>query len=252
MRASWRVAAPLILGFVLLAGWWATVRVGGVSPLLLPSPGAVAARLASDLTTPALWPYVGHTLAAALGGCALGTAVALPLAVLVHASRFAEAAVTPFLGATQAIPAIALAPLLVLWIGYGLFPVVVLCAVMVFFPILVSSLVGLRHVHRALLDAARIDGASRWRRLVHIEAPLALPNVLGGLRNGFTLSVTGAVVGEMVMGGSGLGTILTLERESNDTAGMFSTLIVLCALASGIYGLIRLWERRSRVIDSLL
>ena len=139
-----------------------------------------------------------------------------------------------------------------IWVGYGLGPIILLCALMVFFPILVSSVVGLRHVDPQVVDAARMDGAGSIALLRHIELPLALPNVLAGLRNGFTLSVTGAVVGEMVMGGSGLGQLLTVQRDSVDTAGMFATIVVLCAMASGLYGLIHLIERRSRTVASLL
>ncbi|MBI5028180.1 MAG: ABC transporter permease [Actinobacteria bacterium] len=240
--------APVLLGVVLLGGWAA---LAGGGSLLLPTPGAVAASLASNLSDPAYWGYVWLTLVEAFGGALLGTAVALPLAVLIHRSRWAAAAVNPFLGATQAIPAIALAPLLVLWLGFGLVPVVVLCALIVFFPILISAVVGLRHVDGDVVDAGRIDGASSARLLLYVELPMALPSILGGVRNGVTLAVTGAIVGEMVMGGVGLGTVLTVQRQSSDTAGMFATILVLAVIASAAYALIHLWERNSRIIESL-
>ncbi len=243
--------APWVLAVVLLAGWQVTVLVTRLPSYLLPSPGAVVVRLGQLLAEPAAWPFIGTTLLEAVGGCLLGAAVALPLAVLIHRSRWVNAAVTPFLGATQAIPAIALAPLLVLWVGYGLRSVVLLCALLVFFPILVASVVGLRHVDPPVIDAARMDGAGSVALLTHIELPLALPSILAGLRNGFTLSVTGAVVGEMVMGGDGLGQLLTIQRDSLDTAGMFATIVILCALASLAYGLIHQVERRSKVMQAL-
>lgn len=240
--------APVLLGVLLLFVWTVAAGPGSV---LLPTPLAVGTRLVTDLTDPTYWSYVGVTLAEAFGGALLGASVALPLAVLIHRSRWAAAAVHPFLGATQAIPAIALAPLLALWIGYGLRPVIVLCALIVFFPILISAVVGLRHVDADVVDAGRIDGAGSWSLLTQVELPMALPSVLGGLRNGVTLAVTGAIVGEMVMGGSGLGTVLTIQRESVDTAGMFATIFVLAVIASGAYAAIHLWERRSRIINSL-
>ena len=240
--------APVLLGALLLVGWQVTAGQGSA---LLPTPGAVSARLVADLTDPAYWGYVGFTLAEAFGGAVLGTLVALPLAVLIHRSPWSAAAVHPFLGATQAIPAIAIAPLLVLWLDYGLVPVMVLCALIVFFPILVSAVVGLKHVDADVVDAGRIDGATSWALLTQVELPMALPTILAGVRNGVTLAITGAIVGEMVMGGSGLGTVLTVQRAAVDTAGMFATIIVLCVVASGAYALIQLWERRSRVIDSL-
>lgn len=252
-RTPWRgmtVAAPVLLAAGLLLGWVLSTRLGSIPEYLLPSPGAVGSRLLADLTSGALWPYLGLTLTEALGGCLLGAAAAIPLAVCIHRLAWFRAAVQPFLGATQAIPAIALAPLLVLWVGYGLGPVILLCALMVFFPILVSTVLGLRHVDPDVLRAARVDGADSLRLLTEIEFPLAWPAVLAGLRNGFTLSVTGAVVGEMVMGGRGLGMVLTVQRDAVDTAGMFATIAVLCVVAATIYSLIYAWERNSRLIEA--
>ena len=244
-----RLVAPLLLGLALLALW--TALAGVASPVLLPGPAKVLARFWSDLITGALWPYLAVTLAEALGGCLIGAAVALPLSVAIHRSAWFSDAVQPFLGATQAIPAVALAPLLVLWIGYGLLPVVLLCALIVFFPILVAAVVGLRMVPREVVDAARLDGAGSLGLLRHVEAPLALPSLLGGFKNGFALSVTGAVVGEMVMGGSGLGTVLTVQRDAVDTTGMFATIAWLCVIAATAYSLITWWERRSAIVEAL-
>ena len=239
------VLAPFCLGAVLLAGWAATAAVGTVPRNLLPSPGAVARELWEGLVVYAdMWGYIGVTLTEALSGCGVGFLVALPLAIVIYRCRIVSAAVLPFLGATQAIPAIALANLLILWIGYGLGSIVALCALMVFFPILVSSVVGFRHIDRDILAAAQVDGAGTVSLLVFIEIPLALHNILAGVRNGFTLSVTGAVVGEMVMGGTGLGTLLTVQRDSYTTAGMFASIIVLAVMATAIYSLVALAERR--------
>lgn len=243
--------APWVLAAVLLGAWQAAVTFSGIPPFLLPAPAAVANKLWVLLSSPTMWPYIGHTLLESVGGGLLGAVVALPMAMLIHRSRWVNAAVTPFLGATQAIPAVAIAPVLALWSGYGLRSIVLLCALMVFFPILVASVVGLRHVDPSVIDAARMDGASSWASLTQVELPLALPSILGGVRNGFTLSVTGAVVGEMVMGGEGLGQLLTIQRQGNDTAGMFASIVVLCALASCAYGVIHHIERRSDLMQSL-
>ena len=251
VRGAVGATAPWAFGVVLVLVWYAGVWLSGVPAFLLPTPDAVARRLLEVLTDASFWGYAGTTLFAALGGCVAGAAVALPLAVLIHRNRWVSAALVPYLGATQAIPAIAIAPLLVLWVGYGFSAVIFLCALLVFFPILVSAVVGLRHVPRSIVDAARMDGAGSLALLRHVEGPMALPNVLAGFRNGFSLSVTGAVVGEMVMGGQGLGTLLTVQRDSLDTAGMFATIAVLAAMASLAYTGIHLVERRSRVMQSL-
>ncbi|MDR1768857.1 MAG: ABC transporter permease [Propionibacteriaceae bacterium] len=240
-----RWLAPLGFAVVLLAAW--TALAAGVPSFLLPPPRSVLARLWSGLGSGDMLASLGATLSEAAGGCLLGAAVGVPLAIVVYRSQWVSAAVNPFLGATQAIPAIALAPLLVLWVGYGWPAVVLLCGLMVFFPILISTVLGLRHVPRGIVDAARLDGAGSGQLLANIELPLALPSMLAGLRNGFTLSVTGAVVGEMVMGGRGLGELLTVQRDAVDTAGMFATIVVLCLVAATIYSLIHLLERRLRV-----
>jgi NitT/TauT family transport system permease protein len=245
-NARWlTVLAPAILGLLLLSGWFAATTPSGFPGYLLPAPGNVARALYSSLITHAdMWPYIGTTLGEALTGCVVGFGIALPFGVLIYRSRIISAAVLPFLGATQAIPAIALAPLLLLWVGYGLPAIVALCALMVFFPILVSSVVGFRHIDREILAAAQVDGAGSVSMLIEMEIPLALHSILAGVRNGFTLSVTGAVVGEMVMGGSGLGSLLTIQHASFNVAGMFATIIVLALLATTIYSIVSLAERR--------
>lgn len=244
------VAAPVLLGLVVLAAWLLLSK--GLPTYVLPTPSSVLVKLWTGLSTRTLLAPLGVTLVEAAAGCLTGAAVALPLAILLHRSRWADAATRPFLGATQAIPAIALAPLLVLWVGYGLVPIALLCALIVFFPILVAAASGLRHVDHEVVDAARMDGASSVQSLLHIEVPLALPWIYAGLRNGFTLSVTGAVVGEMVMGGTGLGTVLVVQRDQLDTAGMVATIVLLALVASAAYLTLVALERRSATVSSLV
>ncbi|WP_267892824.1 ABC transporter permease [Streptomyces sp. NBRC 110028] len=173
----------------------------------------------------------------------MGIGVALPLGYLIARSDLAAAALQPYIAASQAVPAVALAPLLALWLGYGLLPIAVLCALLVFFPILVNTVLGLRALDPEVLGAARVDGVGWSGMLWYIELPLALPSILAGVRNGLTLSITGAVVGEFVMGGEGLGQLLSVQRQAADTVGLFSTLVMLALLAAGLYGVVRLVER---------
>lgn len=208
---------------------------GAISASLLPSPAAVATRLSAEIGSGRLWSPTGVTIGESLAGCLLATSVALPIAYLIAHVRLAQATLAPYLAASQAIPSVALAPLLVIWVGYGTTPVVLLCSIMVFFPMVLSTVLGLRSIDRELIDAARVDGAAGLKLARWIEWPLALPATLTGLRNGFTLSVTGAVVGELVMGGNGLGQRLAVQAQSSDTTGLFTTLVVLCALAVTIY-----------------
>lgn len=146
------------------------------------------------------------------------------------------------------MPAVAVAPLLTIWIGYGLVPIVVLCVMMVVFPVIVSTSVGVRHIDPEVIGAARLDGASRLTLLRYMEMPLAAPSILAGLRTGFTLSVTGAVVGEMIIGGTGLGMQLTSAQTSADVEGMFAAILLLAFSATAIYGLLALVERRANYL----
>lgn len=242
------VVAPVLLCLLLLGLW--LLLAARLPAFLVPEPQTVMVKLVTGFSTGSTASYLWPTLVEAVLGCLVGAGVALPLAILLRCG-WADAATRPFLGATQAIPAVALAPLLVLWVGYGLWSIVLLCALIVFFPILVTASTGLRHVDRAVVDAARIDGANAWQRLIHVELPLALPWLFAGLRNGFTLSVTGAVVGEMVMGGRGLGMVLTSQRDRVDTAGMVATVLLLAAVASVAYLVLVALERRSAIVRSL-
>ena len=234
---------PIVLGLTVLVGWEAVSRTGVVSPFFLPAPTAIALRLWLEITAGNLLGYTWITWLAAAFGSLLGTAVAFPLGYLIARNRWAAAGLQPYVAASQALPAVALAPLLVIWVGYGLLPIVLLCSLLVFFPILLATILGMRTLDPAVIDAARLDGAYAWTMLRHIEIPMALPSLLTGLRNGFTLSVTGAVVGEFVMGGRGLGMVLSVQSNSADTVGLFATLVVLATLAVAMYTLLRLVER---------
>ena len=212
-RGALSAAAPIIFLALVLAGWWLMTSLTGIEAWRLPDPLAVARKGVALLSRPTTWRQIAVTGGEAIAGCALGTVVALPLAYAIYRWRLLAAAVEPFLGATQALPA---------------------------------TVVGLRHIDRELLEAAALDGATGWTMAAQMELPLAAPAILGGLRNGFALSVTGAVVGEMVMGGSGLGQVLTQMRSNVDTAGMFVVIAILCVMATILYVIVYRIERSKR------
>jgi NitT/TauT family transport system permease protein len=196
-----------------------------------------------------LWHYARPTLIESLEGFVAGSLFGLATGYGIARSRLLARMLEPYLAASQALPAIALAPLLVLWLGYGLTPVVVLCALIVFFPVHVNTALGVRTLNREILDAARVDGAGGWAMLRYFEFPLALPSILAGMRAGLTLSITGAVVGEFVIGDRGLGGLLTIARGNFNTPLVFATLFTLAILASGLYGIGRLIERRLSYLE---
>lgn len=243
-RARLRFLAPLALAGAVLTAWVLATSTGAVDTFFLPATSDVFARVWSDLTGPTL-SYAWPTLQAALGGALLALVLAVPLGVLVSSSSLAGAMLDPYIAGSQALPAVAVAPLLVLWLGYGLAPVMVLCALMVFFPILVSTVHGLLHVPRDIVSAARVDGASGLTLLRTILLPLALPAILAGVRTGFTISITGAIVGEIVTGGDGMGLLLSTRAASADATGLFSTLLLLSAAAITVYIAVGILQRRT-------
>jgi NitT/TauT family transport system permease protein len=250
-RASSALAAlpALALGAIILVAWQVAVASGAVDSFFLPLPADVLRSFWGSLRDGTLPSSAATTLVESVAGCALGAVVALPLGYAIARSRWIARAVQPYVAASQALPAVAIAPLVVLWLDYGLSPVIALCALIVFFPMVVTTTLGLRLLDRDVLDAARVDGAGRWALLWGIELPLALPSILAGLRTSLTLSITGAVVGEFVVGGKGLGELLLIERSYTDSAGMFATLLMLALLAGILYGAARLIEHRLSYVE---
>lgn len=245
------VIAPLTLALLIVAVWFLATSSGNIPTFILPRPSDVVQSGVELLSGKTFWLYLGNTLLAAAGGTVLGLIVSVPLSFAIHHLRLLNAAVQPFLGASQAVPAVALAPLLLIWLPTPRFAIAVLCALMVFFPILVSTTVGLHHLNASILEAAKLDGAGTWDLMKYMEFPLVLPSLLGGIRNGVTLSITGAVVGEMVIGGHGMGTLITLQSHNVDTPGMFVSLIMICTVAALIYlGVYRL-ERHSKTVNAV-
>jgi NitT/TauT family transport system permease protein len=234
----------LILAGLLLcvAAWEAAVLIGQYSSYILPGPERVYSRFLKLLASQALWMHVGVTLEEVFAGLALGMLTAFSLGYLIARSRGLERIASPYIIASQAIPIVALAPLLVIWFGFGLLSKIVVCALVVFFPLLVNTVVGLRSVERDLRDLMRSLQASRWQTFTMLELPAAMPVVLGGLKIGVTLAVVGAVVGEFVGADRGLGFLVNLGRGLLDTPLMFVAIIVLVVIALILYGLVTALE----------
>lgn len=241
-----RWVTPTIVGVLFLCAWLFVTSFNIVGSYALPSPQSVLERLGRGISNGYLIDATKQTLLEALLGCVIATVIGVPVGfAIAHWRRVADA-IEPYLAASQAIPAVAIAPLLVIWVGYGTFPIVVLCTIMVIFPIIIYTAVGVRSIDSEVVGAARLDGAGGIKLLRHIELPMAAPEILAGLRTGFTLSITGAVVGEMVIGGQkGLGILLTTAQHLNDSPGMFATIIVLAVTAISIYAALRFIENRA-------
>ena len=236
----------LLVGSVVLAlGLWnLIIRFGDLPAFILPSPVRVASRGWQALMDGTLLYHAGITLMEVLLGLLAGSLVATVLGYALARSRLVEQLVSPYLVASQAIPVVAIAPLLVIWFGPGMFSKVLVCALIVFFPILINTLVGLQAVPEKLHDLMRAMRATPWQTLRYLELPAALPVILGGLRVGATLSVTGAVVGEFIGADRGLGFLINVGRGQYDTALVFVTIFTLVVMALSLYGLVILAERR--------
>jgi NitT/TauT family transport system permease protein len=229
---------------VFLALWQAIVIVGGYPPFILPPPDAVIGRLISGWADGTIAPHALRTLVEVALGFVTGAAAALVVGYGLARSAFVERLVSPYIVAAQATPILALAPILALWFGPGLTSKVVICALIVFFPIAIATMVGIRSVDAGLLELGRSLRATRRQVLLTLEIPAALPSIFGGLRVGVTLAVVGAIVGEWAGADQGLGLLINLARGSLfDIPLLFATLVTIALLGVALYVVVIIVER---------
>ena len=239
-----RLTPILFSTIAFLLGWYLFTRYSGIPNFILPSPLSVWMRFLKALNDGTLLYHTGITLLEIVLGLVVGVSFATVVGYLLAKSPSLEKVLSPYLVASQAIPVIAIAPLLVIWLGNGILSKVVICALIVFFPVLVNTIVGVRAVPTALYDLMNSLHASRSQILWKVEVPASLPVFLGGLRIGATLSVIGAIVGELVDAEEGLGFLLQLGDFQYDTPMVFVAVFMLIALALMLYGIVRLLENR--------
>lgn len=232
---------PLAL-VVFLTSWELLVRWQDYPTFILPGPAVVWARFVALLLDGRLLMHTAATVAEVLAGLTLGLSVALVIGYGLAKSPLLEKILSPYIVASQAIPIVALAPLLVIWFGFGSLSKVLVCALTVFFPALVTTIVGIRSVDPDLRSLMRSLQATRWQTFMLLEAPAALPVVFGGLKVAVTLAVIGAVVGEFVGADRGLGFLINLARGILDTPMLFVALFTLVAIALALYTIVVLLE----------
>lgn len=245
MRAL-RAALPIVAAAAVFVGLWKVVVIlGDYPPFILPAPEVVGARFVRAWTGGVMTPHALTTLTEILLGFGAGASTALVTGYFLARSRLADRLLSPYLVAAQATPILALAPLIALWFGSGLTGKVLICALIVFFPVAVSTMVGIRSVDRNLLELGRSLRATRWQVVTKLEIPAALPQILGGMRVGVTLAVVGAIVGEWAGGDQGLGVLINLARGSLfDIPLMFATLLTIASIGVALYLVVLLVERR--------
>ncbi len=224
--------------------WWAVARWSGLPPFILPAPGLVLDRGWQVLRNGLLLRHTWVTLQEVLAGLVLGVVLGAPLGYALAKSHRLERLFAPYIVASQAVPVVAIAPLLIIWFGPGMLSKVLITVLITFFPLLMNTLVGIRSVPEEMYHLLCSLGARRWQILRYLEIPAALPMFFSGLRIAATLSVVGAVVGEFIAAREGLGLLINEARGRYDTALVFVGLLTLMLLALSLYGLVRYAENR--------
>jgi NitT/TauT family transport system permease protein len=241
VRVGLPVAAAAVV-FVL--AWKLIVVIGNYPPFILPAPEVVGQKLVDAWTSGLIEPHVAATLSEIVSGFVVGAAIAMIVGYLLARSSLAARVLSPYIVAAQATPILALAPLFVLWLGTGLAAKVVICALIVFFPVAVATMVGIRSVDARLIELGHSLRATRWQLFRDLELPAALPQILGGMRVGVTLAVIGAIVGEWAGADRGLGVLINIARGSLfDIPLMFATLVTIAGIGVALYLIVVLAER---------
>jgi len=231
-----------ILAFVLLfVAWEFAVRVTGIKEYLLPPPSKVWTEFLKrfDPVMASAWVTTREIIA----GYLVAIVVSIPLALWIAYSRFMENTLYPVIVFLQIIPKIAVAPLFIIWFGFGFTPKLLVVFLLSFFPIVVSSIAGFKSVDADIMDFARTTGASQWKMFLRIRLPQALPQIFTGLKVGAALAATAAVVAEFVASDKGLGYLLLQYNGNLDTPMVFATIILLSLIGLAVYYVVELIER---------
>jgi ABC-type nitrate/sulfonate/bicarbonate transport system permease component len=232
---------PAALVLLSLGAWEIAVWLAETPPWLLPAPSGIGRTLVADRGL--LLHHASVTLREVLLGFALAFTVGLLLATLIDASPTLERALFPLIVASQTVPVPAVAPLLLIWFGYGLLPKVLVTAVVAFFPVVVNTVDGFRAADREVLDAMSTLGAGRWAAFRYGKLPLAAPFLFSGARVGISVAVIGAVFGELFGASAGLGYLLDRSLAQFQTARVFAAVALLSAMGVGLFALVALAER---------
>lgn len=236
-----RRSGALLLVALLLLAWEVAVRMLGIKEYLLPPPSRIWIEFGkrSDIVMGGAWV----TTQEILGGYVLAVLVSIPFALAVTYSRFMENAVYPVVVFLQIVPKIAIAPLFIIWFGFGYTPKLLIVFLLSFFPIVVSSIAGFKAVDQEIMDFARTTGAGGWKLFAKIRLPQALPDIFTGMKVGAALSATAAIVAEFVASDKGLGYLLLQYNGNLDTPMVFAVIFVLSFIGLAVYYSVEFIER---------
>ena len=229
---------------VLITLWESAVHLLEIQPFLLPAPSAVIKSLYAGIASGLYIKHALITLYEAATGFVIAVCAAMVVGILVSEVRLVERFVYPYVVGLQSMPKIAIAPLIVLWAGYGLTSKVIVAAMIAFFPVLVNVIVGLRSAEADRLELMRSLDASRWQTFRYIRLPSALTYIFAGLKIAVVFSVLGAIVAEFVGSQQGLGNLILQFNFNLDVAGVFACLIILGCMGFALHALVHAVERR--------
>ncbi len=240
-----RSLIKILLVFVFLGAWQIGVMVFGVKEFILPSPIATFAHLVvPELASKYSWfTHILTTVTEICVGFVVTTVAAILIASLMILSKLIDSIATPLIAFFNSLPKIALAPLFLIWFGYGIIPTALIAMMISFFPIVINTYAGLNDVDPDLLDLIRYLHSSKWQLFLKIRLPNCLPYIFSGLRISSTLCVVGAIVGEFVASESGLGYLMMTAEGALDTPVMFASLVLISLFGLALFGSIRLLER---------
>jgi NitT/TauT family transport system permease protein len=236
-----RFFAPTLAIAVALVLWWAVVAAFKIPDYLLPAPEVVLARIIKEWRV--LLSHGAYTLLSVLTGFASAVAIGVPIAFAIVLSRGIERITMPFLVMSQTIPKVAIAPILVVWLGFGILPKIAIVFLISFFPIVVSTVVGLKSVETDMIDLVRSMGARTLKIMIRVRGPSALPQMFAGFKIAVCLAVVGAIVGEFVGSDRGLGFLLLTSTGTLDGPLVWSALIVLVAMGGALFAIVSKIER---------
>jgi NitT/TauT family transport system permease protein len=236
-----RYASLALVGVILLM-WQLGVPLLGLSEFVLPTPWAIASRMVKEAGLLLIHSY--YSLLEIMAGFLASVVLGIPLALAIFYSKTFERAVYPLLVALQTVPKIALAPLLVLYLGYGWWPKIALAFLISFFPIVISTVVGLQSLDKGLVNLVRSMGATEVQTFFKIRLPAAMPNIFGGLKVAISLAVIGAIIGEYIAAERGLGYLQLQANSQFDTTMNFATVITISLLGVFLFWIIDYLESR--------
>lgn len=246
------IGYPLVTLVVLIGAWVAATTIWGVPNYILPRPWEVVLALKTGYIDGALWKHLAFTLQSTVTGYIAGCFIGFVIGTLVAESRTFDRFVYPYIVALQSMPKVAIAPLIIVWFGFGIESKIVIVALVCFFPVLINTIVGIRQTEGTLIDLYRAFSASRWMIFVHVKLPAAAGHIFAGLQISVVLGLIGAVVSEFIASQRGLGNVIQSASVNLDVASMFAALISLALMGIAGSQLIRalhhrivFWERPS-------